>query len=412
MKLGQIAYRNIFRNIRRSTLSGVAIAVATLTIAFMFAVIGGMEEDLRYNIQTYSTGAVEVKNAQYLEYEHLNPLHYNITEAEELTAALEERPEVTGAAPRIRFPSAIYVGEQDFRGVGLGVDMERERSFQDLESLLVAGTIPAAGTEEALVGTGFAEKLGISVGDEFTALTQTQARGSNAMTFTVSGLVSFPLGNYNESFFLVPLERAQHLLRMPNAVTEILLKITDSAGPAAVSEAANRHIAERFGADSPVQARSWEEIGTSYSLIQIAKVSYGLIALMFFVLGSTVIVNTTMMVIYERMREIGTLSALGMTGGELVRMFLLEALFISLAGAAVGTLAGIGLIVPLEQVGLDFSSSMEGVDFEISGVIYPKLGWGSTILVFVYSVVVATVASLIPSRRAARIQPVEALRDL
>lgn len=412
MKLSEIAYRNIFRNRRRSVLSGVAIAVATLTISFMFAIIAGMEADLRYNIQTYLTGAVEIKNSQYTEYEHLNPLHFNIPDAAELTHVLEQRPEVTHVVPRIEFPGAIYVGEEDFRGLGLGVDMERERGYQELDSRLVSGSIPAAGSEEALIGVGLADKLGVDVGGEFTVLTQTQTRGSNAMTFTVSGLVSFPLSGLNESHFMVPIERAQRLLRMPEAATAVLAKISDGADPGTAAASINELLTERYGADSPIAARPWTEIGTSYSFVQIAKISYTLIALLFFVLGSTVIVNTTMMVIYERMREIGTLSALGMSGSELVRMFLLEALFIGVAGAAAGTLAGIGITIPLEQIGLDFSASMEGIDFEMSNVLYPKLSWSSTLFVFVYSVAVALLASLIPSRRAARIEPVEALRDL
>lgn len=412
MTLASIAYRNIFRNVRRSVLSGTAIGVATLTIAFMFAVIAGMEEDLRYNIQTYMTGAVEIKNDQYREYEHLNPLHYNIPAAGELAADLETREGVRAVAPRIRFPGALYVGDEDFRGIGLGVDTERETEYQDLASRVVRGSVPSPGSEEALLGTGLAEKLGVGVGDSFTVLTQTRARGSNAMTFQVSGIASFPLGGYNENHYLVPLERAQHLLRMPDSVSELLVKTEPGASAERVAAAINTHLDERYGSESPVSALSWREIGTSYSIIRVAQVSYGLIALMFFILGSTVIVNTTMMAIYERMREIGTLAALGMNGGELVRMFLLEALFISVAGAAAGTLAGIGLIAPLQEVGLDFSSAMEGVDFELSGVLYPKLGWSSTVLVFIYSIAVAVLASLIPSRRAARIQPVEALRAL
>jgi putative ABC transport system permease protein len=139
---------------------------------------------------------------------------------------------------------------------------------------------------------------------------------------------------------------------------------------------------------------------------------YNFIALFFFILGTTVIINTTMMVIYERMREIGTVSALGMKPGEIVRLFFLEAFFISLIAAFVGALVGTGIVLAISRNGLDLSRMLQGLDMEVSPVIRPRLSLRSTVFVFLYSVAVASLASFLPSRRAARIQPVEALRSI
>ena len=117
-----------------------------------------------------------------------------------------------------------------------------------------------------------------------------------------------------------------------------------------------------------------------------------------------------MMVIYERMREIGTLSALGMHGKELTRLFFLEGAMISAIGAAMGVLLGTVMIVYLGKVGLNFTDAMSGIDMEISSVLYPKFNIWTTIIVYIYSVVISAAATMIPSRRASRIEPVEALR--
>jgi putative ABC transport system permease protein len=102
--------------------------------------------------------------------------------------------------------------------------------------------------------------------------------------------------------------------------------------------------------------------------------------------------------------------ALGMHGKELTRLFFLEGAIISAIGALVGVLIGTIMIVYLGQVGLDFTDALSGIDMEISSVLYPKFNIWTTIIVYIYSVVVSAATTLIPSRRASKIEPVEALR--
>jgi hypothetical protein len=156
--------------------------------------------------------------------------------------------------------------------------------------------------------------------------------------------------------------------------------------------------------------KPWTKIQSSYVFIAMATTAYDIIAGFFFILGSTVIVNTTIMVIYERMREIGTLQALGMSGKQLITLFFYEALFIATVGAFLGVAAGTAMTALLGSVGIDFSSAMQGVDFEISNMLYPQVTFKSTVVVFFYAVIVAGLASFIPSIRAARVNAVEALR--
>lgn len=163
---------------------------------------------------------------------------------------------------------------------------------------------------------------------------------------------------------------------------------------------------------SEVEVRPWDRIGMLVSLMRSVDVMYNFIALFFFILGTTVIINTTMMVIFERLREIGTVAALGMKPGEIVRLFFLEAFYISVISAFLGVLLGSAITLLLSRNGVDLSQMLQGVDFEVSAVIRPRLSLRSTVLVFFYSVAVSTLASFLPSRRAARVQPVEALRSI
>lgn len=228
------------------------------------------------------------------------------------------------------------------------------------------------------------------------------------MTFKIAGIAAFPIGSYNKTHLMIPLDRVQYLLRMDKSVTEILVKLNNPREAASFAEELNREF--KTSGNTELEVQSWKNISIIYGFMSMAQVIYGFIALIFFLLASTVLINTTMMVIFERMREIGTIAAMGMTGKEIVRLFFYEAVFLSIVGAFAGLIVGVGITLPLSAYGLDFGAAMQGIDIEISDIIYPRLNLFSTIFVFFYAVVVSSLASLIPSTRAAKIQPVEALR--
>jgi putative ABC transport system permease protein len=414
MKLSTIAFRNISRNRRRSLLCIIAIAVAAMTIVVLFSLLAGMKADIAWNVQSFFTGQVRVRHKDFDEKEMLNPLHLRLETWRDLLRKIDGLEEETAAAPRIPFPAFLEpptVSDPDglnTTAMGVGVDFQREMEFQKLDRYIREGRAPRTGEFEILLGASLARKLGKRVGDSVTLMTTTMRRGPNAATFTVSGIAAFNVAAMNESYFYIPLDRAQHILKMGDSVTEILVKFEERVPDRKAKEL----IAGIIGPEDNAVARDWYELNLMVRWIEIAGISYNFMALIFFVLAGTVIANSIMMIIYERMREIGTIGALGMEGGEIVRLFFLEAFYMGLIGTAAGVLVGIALTAVLGVTGIDLSSGMQGVDFDISNIIYPRLNLKSTLLVFVYSMVISSVASLIPTRRAARIEPVEALRHV
>ncbi len=410
MKIRHIALRNLRRNTRRTLLSMTAIAVAAAAFVFLFGIIEGMKKDLTYNLQTFVTGQVRLRHAEFDKYAHLNPLHLAVENYEELVGELELRKEVETVSPRITFPTAIYEEGETFEARGQGVDFTREVEYQELERYVAEGRIPEPGADEVLVAVGLAEDMGLEIGDDFTLLTQTRGRGMNAITFTVVGFSRYEVGSLNNHFFQAPIERVGYFLRMEESAVEVLLKLEEDADEAAFISELNGYL--DAGGRPEVEARGWRNISQTYSFIALAETIYSIMALFFFILGSTVIVNTMMMTVYERRREIGTINALGMTAPEIVRLFFTEAFFISLVGSFAGVLVGIGATYPASVYGIDFGSALEGVDFEVSSRFRPVLNLKSTIFVFIYSTFVASLASLIPSRSSAKVKPVEAMRSI
>ncbi len=407
MKLGSIAYRNIYRNKRRSLLSATAIMVASMSIVLLFSLLTGMQEDLSYNLQTYATGAVRIRNAEYSRNERLNPMHLTIGSVETLTEELLATPGVSVVSPRISFPARIYREDETYTSQGVGLDFDTETFYQDLgPDVIQKGRLPESGENEALLGYGLAEKVGVDIGDRITLMSTTASRGTNAITFEVVGLAVFPMAATSETTFYAPLDRVQYFLKMDDQVKEILVKTDEGVDTKAMAGTLKENLS---GVDD-LEIIDWTSISTSYSFIELAGAVYNLVALFFFFLASTVILNTTIMVIFERMKEIGTLSAMGMGGKDLVRLFFLESLYIAVIGSVLGVFLGIGVTQILTRTGINLGAAMDGVDFDISSVLYPRLSLKSTVLVFFYSVVVASLVSIFPSRRASRIEPVEALR--
>jgi putative ABC transport system permease protein len=447
MKLSIIALRNITRNKRRSLLSGIAIAISTLIIVFMFSLIEGMKADLSRNIFTYVSGHIRIRNAEYEQFETLNPLHLGIQEHTEIIESIRGQDNIRLVLPRIRFFSAIYRHDKNYRGMGMGIDFAEElflkrgmtgrrllkeertetaarfekmdqreklEEFGESWSLtFFEGELPRNGEKEILLATGLAEEMDVGIGEKVTFYTKTAYMGMQAWTFRITGVVSFPIGTMNRGLFIAPFDSVQRFLKMDSAnnmASEITVHVNELADLSGTHESLIRSLESAGHKD--LEVKSWQEIGSYNSWVNMAETTYNIVAFFFFLLGTTVIVNTTMMVIYERMKEIGTIAAMGMTGREIMVLFFLEAFFIGLIAAFVGVLLGVGITVPLAANGLDYGEVMENVDMGISTVIYPVLNLRSTVFVYLYSIGVASLASFIPTRRAAKIQPAEALKSV
>ncbi|MGH0053366.1 MAG: ABC transporter permease [Sphaerochaetaceae bacterium] len=407
IKLPAVAFRNIFRNFRRSMLSAIAIAVSAMAIMALLALLETMETDMATNLTSYYTGEVRIRNAAYEKYERYNPLHLSLDSAAVLSVA-SSVDGVKAATARINFPANLYINEKSNGAMGVGVDFNTEKAFIDFSSLVTEGRVPEAGSNELLLGAFLARDLGLALGDKVTILTSTALRGSNAMTFTIVGIASFPVGGLSATTLYLPIDRAQHLLRMEGQAQEILLLTEQGFNEREVATHVKEALAEQLSLET--ETKAWKDLNMLYAYLSIAKFIYYVMGAIFFVLGSTVIINTTMMVIYERIREIGTLGALGMQGKELTRLFLLEGSFISIAGSTLGVLAGILTVFILSKTGINFTEAMSGIDMEISSILYPQINWFTALFVWFYAILIASLSTLVPSRRASKIQIVEALR--
>ena len=405
MKLSRIAFRNIFRNTKRSIFSVTAIIVATGAVLFMFSFIDGMLSETERNAKVWMTGNISIQHVLYKENERLNPLHYNL-DIDNMENVLQGVQGIKGILPRLSFPSLIYdkTTTLNHAAFGIGMDLAKEEDYTELSKNLVTGSLPDPGEKEAVIGAGLAEKLNKKVGDKFTTFTQTVYRSQNGATYRITGIIKYPLPGMNTSTFIIPLDRAQRLLKMRGKTKEFLVFTEPNVKETKVKENLLQKLPEK-----EYFLIAWFE-DEMISMFAQAQGIYNVISFIFLVLAATVIMNTLMMVIFERIREIGTIGALGMKARNIIRLFLTEGFFMSIAGAIGGIILGLAFVIPLSQTGIHF-----GEDFQMGSVsfasTYPQVTINIVITVFLFSIAVSTLISFLAVRRSAKIKPVEALRQ-
>ena len=153
-----------------------------------------------------------------------------------------------------------------------------------------------------------------------------------------------------------------------------------------------------------------EKMPSKTSKFSIYSLILSSAALIFLILAGTVIMNTMMMVIFERISEIGTIGALGMKPRQISRLFLLEGFFLSVVGSIAGLILGLAVVIPFSVAGMNLGTDIEFGSASYAKV-FPYITGSNIVFVFIFSVVVATFIAWIAARRSARIKPVEALRS-
>ncbi|WP_028973708.1 ABC transporter permease [Spirochaeta cellobiosiphila] len=410
MSLGLIAIRNITRNPMRSSLSSLSVLISTTVIVFAFSMINGMMDEMKNNNRRFLTGSYSIEQEEYHERINQHPLHLRIENYQDIIDSLKANIDIQSYSPRIPYSGAIYKDNINYSIMGYGVNFALEKDFQQLNSLLIAGsTIPQEDSKDIIIGAGLARKTHLHIGDKITLNSITMFRGINYYTFKIVGIAVFPIPGLNNSLVLTPMASTQQFLKMNNSVNQILLQLPENLETLEIQQ----YIKELSNSQSSVSLniRLWKEASESYSFILLAQKIYYIIALLLFILGSSVIINTTMMVILERTKELGTLSAIGMTSRQLLFMVYIESFIISLFGAMAGTVLGCAVTYFTGHFGINLSEAMEGVDFDISSIIYPRVSIYSTIFVFFYSLFIASISTSIPALRVLKIKPVDALNS-
>jgi len=409
MKLIIMAGRNVFRHTRRSVITALAISVGLAGMIAMDTLMNGADKQGERNIVDFETGQLEIFAKGYYREEGAFPLDTVIKQPDALTAAVRSIPGVKTATGRLKFPARLNNGVDELPVMCIGIDLVNEGSVFATPRAVISGKYLTAG-DDILIGAELARDMKVKVDDILTVLVRDRNGTYNAFDFNVCGLLSTGHPLLDRNAVLMDLETARSLMAMPGQITELCVTTADDPKQIAAIKA---EILHRIGPAYEVYA--WDELNAAIFRIMGMKRFFGfLVGLIVLIIAAVGIVNTMLMAVMERVPEIGMLKALGFSSRAIITMFLYEGGLIGAIGSFVGTFFGLMISIYLSTVGLDFSRKLGSADFNIpmKMVFWGEINPSTVLLVFAFGVVVSVLVTLLPVRRAAKLEPADALRHV
>jgi putative ABC transport system permease protein len=312
--------------------------------------------------------------------------------------------------PRLKFGAAVSTEEELVQMLAWGVDGAKELEFTNLERELSQGRMVEPGQREVVMGSELLKKINRSVGEKVTMVYTTAFSSFQGATFEIVGEIQSNLPLLNEQVVFMPIDTAQNLLYLNDEATELLLVTEDRERAGEFLPQVRNYLSQ--GGGNNYLAQSWKEGNTFIQLLEVSETIYNFIYLFLVLLSSIVVINTLVMIVKERTQEIGMMSALGLKSREILQLFILEGSAMAVIGSFLGALGGGALNYYLAGVGFDYSAAFEDIDVLMNPVIYPTYKVEHMLFAFAIGVVVTTLTAIIPARRAAKLEPTEALREI
>jgi ABC-type lipoprotein release transport system permease subunit len=398
----RLAWRNVWRNPRRTAIVVVAVAVGVAGCLFSMALNYGMVVQMIDTAIATDLGHVQIHAAGFDRDPALGVRLRDGGRAEARALA-----QIDGVAAWTRRVIGQGLVSSPRANVGvriLGVDPAGEARVSLVDDSITRGAWLDGEPHRVLLGEDLARRLHVDVGDKVVISVQDLAGELTGEAVRVAGLFRTPSSDLDRGTLYLRLDEGQALLGLGKAVSEIVVRAKSRRDVAGVRDALAARLPD-------VEVRSWEELQPIlvyliHSFDQIGMVVYGAI----FVAMAFGIANVLLMAVYERMREIGILLSVGMGRGRLLAMIVLESLGVTLLGVGLGLGAAFLAVAALPQ-GIDLSRWAEGLaSFGVGTRIVPVLRAGDFRVPVAVAVITALVASAWPAWRAARLRPADAVR--
>jgi putative ABC transport system permease protein len=393
----------------------ISIAAGVFVVVLTKGTVDGIVDTIVVNSIRLTSGHVRVIAKEYPLKERLLSLNYPVDGFrgegyESITEALREIPLASRVVPRLRFGAMVSKGEELEGLLAVGVDPEAEERLIGLTRYLVEGRLLRPGEREAVMGHRTLDRLGLEVGDRFTLVFSTALGSLKGYTFVVTGSVRSGLQYLDDGLVFVPLDVAQAMLDMGSAVTEVLVMAEDEASVPKLVRDIEDMLKAKDG-DARYVAQPWYNQNEMMRMLIVASTSYNLVYLFILFLASFVVINTMLMIVNERRREIGMMGALGLRPEQVRWLFLLEGGVMGAIGSAAGAIVGTTALRVLRDVGIPIpgASTVDKV-LLMPSKLYPRFSWDVVAFAFVAGIVVTLIAVSWPSDQAAKIEPTQALR--
>jgi ABC-type lipoprotein release transport system permease subunit len=339
----------------------------------------------------------------------------NGIEVSALVAAIAADPWVQAASPRVYGYGLVSATHQSAGAQLLGVIPDQEQKITVLQTRMVKGSYLTARTPKGVVmGDKLATTIGVEVGSEIVVLTPAADGSTGNDLYTVTGMFHTGLDDLDRGLVLMPLASLQELLRLPpGRIHEVGIKLHDITTATTTAAALEVQLSKTL----PVRVRAWPELAPELAdYVQFNRRVTFILFFIFFLLAVMGIVNTMLMAVIERTRELGMLMAVGMRPVQVVGLIVAEAASLAGASLILGAALGAPLLWYLQAHGLNLGGDHRGA-VSLAGVVVGPLWYGrQDFTTYAQAAlglaITALVSALYPALRAARFRPTEALRKI
>jgi ABC-type lipoprotein release transport system permease subunit len=400
-----IAWRNIWRNRSRSRVLLGAILVGVCSGVAVSALSNGMVKQRFVRLIENEISHVQIHHPQYRAERELQ---FSLPQPELLFDYLDEHALVEAYTPRTITDGMI---QSPVTGAGvlvLGVDPSLEALTTGIDQAISVGSFLGDNNTRnpVILGTRLAKKLKMDVGNRIVLSFQDVNGELVSAAFTVEGIISSASPSLDERQVFVKGTDLRALLGDSAKYHQILVRAVDQKHSSALTSAINN----RFGG---IHAQTWYQI--SPELMFYAQTGNMVIYIVMGVIMLALafgILNTMLMSIHERYREIGMLLAIGMNKRRVFIMITIESVLLTLTGAFSGMILAVFLIWYASGTGVDLGFFGDGVQqFGFDTVIYPSIGPPEFVGITLLVIITALIAAAYPAFKALRIPPAQAIRD-
>ena len=417
VRLLQLAWRNLWRNRRRTFITMAAIAFGYAMLLFVACLMAGLRWQMIQNGTCLVMSQIQVHAPGYYPNRALQKTlgGRQGTDVRALLATISADRRVSAVAPRV-YGYALLSAAHRSAGVELmGVVPEQEPKITTLNTQIAKGSYLTAQLPKGVViGDKLASTIGIELGSEIVLLTQAADGSMGNDVYSVVGILHTGLDAVDRGLVLMTLASLQDLLHLaPARIHEVGIKLNHI--DAATNVAASLQV--RLGKTLPVRVMAWPELAPE--LANYVQFNHGVTVVLFFIFFLVAVIgvmNTMLMAVFERTREFGMLMAVGMRPAQVIGLILTEAAGLGLASLLVGATLGVPLLWYLQVHGLDLGGST-GEVVTVAGIVVGHLWYGRQDFP-AYSqaalglAATALVSALYPAWRAAQLRPTEAMRKV
>jgi len=404
----QLAWRNIWRNPRRTTVILVAVIIGIWSMIFLGALMRGIAVGMVKNGIATLTGHIQIHRTGYRDDPAIEKSMTNISVVKQ--ALREKLPPGALWARRVRV-NAIANNARHSSGVTLvGIDPQAEALVSFIGTAISEGRYLGADDANAIVvGRALLEKFETRIGRKLVLMSQDTAQEIASRAFRIVGVFRAEMETTEKQFVFVTRASAQKMLGLGDGISEIAVLLPPGHE--------NLDACEKFKASLPsdrFEIHDWRELlpfQTAYLRILDGFMWFWFLVV--FVAMGFGIVNTTLMAVFERMREFGLMKALGMKPWWILREVLVESFVLLICGLIVGNILGFLSILALSGSGIDLSALAAGAEYAgMSRIIYPAIAAKDVMVANLTVLLLGLLVSLYPAIKASRFTPIQALAHI